>query len=227
MFGLSKEQSSFQFTSKCPRCNRWPIIPNYFKEDGTRIPALTLLPLMDQGAIAECTKCHQRWSVFAASQSSVSSPEYEVDFIETKRTEEPIGEEQRTIDNSKSSIQLTRRFAVSKEWSQSYSIEYEKASANKQQLNIGLNQGVDAGIQSVAEDSLKERYSISSGSKQTYTEEITLSVPANTNLRVVFSWKRIWQQGLLILKNRSGQKIELPFQIAVGVTFDQTQIDQP
>jgi len=102
MFGLSKEQSSFQFTSKCPLCNGWPIIPRYFKPNGNRLSALIPLALMDREALAECPKCNQQWQVFAASQAKVKQPKYEVSFTEINRTEEPIGEEQRVIDNSKS-----------------------------------------------------------------------------------------------------------------------------
>lgn len=182
---------------------------------------------MDRETVAECAKCHQRWPVFTASQPKVPNPDYEVDITETSRTEEPIGDEQRTIDNSKSSIELTRRFTVSREWSQSYSIEYEKMCSNKQQLNLGVAQGVDVGIRTAAEDSIRERYAVSGETRQTYAEEITLNVPARTKLCVVLHWKRIWQQGFLVLKSGSGQIAQLPFQIAVGITFDQVQADEP
>ena len=49
-----------------------------------------------------------------------------MNFKKTFRTEESIGEEQRVIDNSKCSISLTRRFSVSKEWKQSFNVDYEK-----------------------------------------------------------------------------------------------------
>ena len=66
MFGLSKEQTSFQFTNKCPLCNGWPIIPRYIKPDGQKTSALNILWLMDRDTVAECPKCNQRWRVFAA-----------------------------------------------------------------------------------------------------------------------------------------------------------------
>jgi len=69
MFGLSKEQSSFQLTNKCPLCNGWPIIPRYIKPDGKQISALTFLWLMDRGAVAACPKCNQRWMVFSNTTS--------------------------------------------------------------------------------------------------------------------------------------------------------------
>jgi hypothetical protein len=102
MFGLSKEQSSFQITSKCPLCNGWPIVPQYFKPNGNRISALTFLALMDREALAECPKCNQQWHVFAASQAKVKQPEYEVGLAEINRMEQPIGEEKRVVGNSKS-----------------------------------------------------------------------------------------------------------------------------
>ena len=66
MFGLSKEQTSFQFTNKCPLCNSWPIIPRYFKPNGQKTSALNILWLMDRDTAAECPKCNQRWRVFKA-----------------------------------------------------------------------------------------------------------------------------------------------------------------
>lgn len=226
MFGFSKEQSSFQLRNKCPLCSAWLILtfPHYITPDGRRVSPPVFLPRLDRRTVAECPKCNQRWPVFAATQSKISQPDYKASFIETNRTEESIGEEQRAIDNSHSSISLTRRFTVSKEWFQSYTIEYEKAQSEKQQINFGLAQTVN--IQTMAENSIKEYYSLSSGAKQTYTEEITLNVPAKTKLSVVFHWKRIWQQGILTIRIKTGQVFELPFQLAIGITFDQTQIDE-
>ncbi|HEX8692513.1 MAG TPA: hypothetical protein VF746_08850 [Longimicrobium sp.] len=211
--------------SRCPFCRDFILKPRYREPDGTAPPVLKPLPFWDRAAVAECPKCNHTWPVFAdgdpAGEPQATSL---VSFVETDRVEEPLGQEQRIIDNSKSSITLTRRFSLSKEWSQSYVLEYEKAQQNGTQLTIGAGDAL--GFQATAESNLKQRYSITEEARQVYAEEITLEVPARTRLRVVFDWKRIWQRGVVVVQHGPGQLLQVPFRVVVGVTFDQAQVDE-
>jgi len=98
----------------------------------------------------------------------------------------------------------------------------KKIKTNKSQFEMGATQTVN--IQDMVENTIRRQFSISEESKQLYTEEITLEIPSKKKLKVIFNWKRIWQHGLLLLKF-NGEQIEMPFQIVVGVTFDQSQVD--
>jgi len=40
------------------------------------------------------------------------------------------------------------------------------------------------------------------------------------------SKKRIWQHGIITLHDERGGVSEWPFKLVVGITFDQTQVDQ-
>jgi hypothetical protein len=93
----------------------------------------------DRSAIAECPRCYQKWRVFASQEPTKYQPQYSVQIIESDRSEEQIGKEERLIDNLKSTIELERRFTISKEWSKLYAIEIEKLQANEKAVSAGLN----------------------------------------------------------------------------------------
>jgi hypothetical protein len=230
MFGLSEEHKKLASQKKCPLCGAEggglyrPLVPRYFREDGTRIDRLTHWLLMERSAIAECPKCLGRWNVFATNQTNSSSGKNEMVFEETDRFQEVIGEEERIINNSQSSGKVSRRFTVSKEWLKSYSIELENATKNGVKLEVGLLRTIKT--RQAAEESLIERYSVTEDQKRVYQEEIILDIPARTKMRVIIIWKRIFQRGVLKITQADSSMIEIPFQVAIGLTFDQTQIDE-
>jgi hypothetical protein len=221
MFGLSSNQTRFQFSNMCPLCSKF-IVPQYRRSDGTKIFALTPLPLMDRSAIARCPKCKDSWSVFASSDVQ-EEPAHSVAIEETRRSEEAVGEDRRSIDNSRSAVALRRRFTMSREWSRVCRISQEDASTVGTSVNIGLDQLTS--ISSSAEFEIRNHYSVSTESREVYSEEIDVEVPASTKLCMVFSWKRLWQHGLAHV--HSGQTTAtLPYMVSVGLTFDQEQIDE-
>lgn len=252
-FGLSKEHEQVYSWMRCPLCREYPIVPKYFKIDGTPIPPKTPYPEMECSAIAECPKCKQRWAVFSESQPGMvrqktkimtvqsNNPENlteikqptasgisSLTILETERVEEFLGSEQRLIDSSNSATNLTRKFTISKEWSQSYVIEEENTKTRGGEGGVGLQIfNVNLGnFKLTAQSNLKEKYSISENSKQTYGEEIVIQIPPYTKLRVFFQWKRLWQHGLIKFQDPSGAQFEVPFRVVIGVTFDQMQVDE-
>ena len=180
--------------------------------------ARILLPVLPLETVAECSKCKRRWKVFKAASPLL--PQSFV-LIDTDRTEEFLGNESRQVDNSKSAAEMTRRFTIGREWAQSYVVDYERIQNRREGLQLGSPQF--ATLTLAAENALKERYSITTETKQSYSEEISVNVPPKTKLNIVFHWKRIWQHGLLQTSDLNGRAIEIPFKVAVGVTFDQTQ----
>jgi hypothetical protein len=75
------------------------------------------------------------------------------------------------------------------------------------------------------EDVLRDKYSYSYGTKHTYAEDIQIEVPPFKRVKVLLKWKNILEVGTIVLQNQRGERIDLPFSIVVGVTFDQAQLD--
>ncbi len=245
--GLSKEHEMVYSKMKCPLCGQAPIVPKYFDQYDKQIPFKTAYSKMDSLAVAECPKCHQKWSVFSGAKAGIvrqrmseitvkgdQSKGSQIDIKnlnishlnveETERIEEHLGSEQRLIDNSKSGITVTREFTIGKEWSQSYVIDYDKTTSLGGEIGGGLfSLGT---FKSTFQRTVKDHYSISEGTKLTYSEKISLQVKENTKLRVIFQWKRLWQHGFLQISTKNGKEFEVPFRVAIGVTFDQVQIDE-
>lgn len=160
------------------------------------------------------------------SQQSLSTQELidrSIKISETVRSEEPLGEDQRVIDNLNSSIQVSREFTVSKEWSKSYTLGYEQTNTSRGEIGFNLLNQVNFKLS--IEEALKAQYGISEQATRTYSEKVSLEVPARTKIHVLFKWKRIWQHGFISFRSTEGQIIQIPFQIVVGLTFDQIQTD--
>lgn len=149
-----------------------------------------------------------------------------VGVSETYRSEEHIGADERIIDNSRSGGKQTRRFSISKEWIQSYNIEYEKAQTNRGEFVAGLSHLISLNFKMQAEEAIKSKYYNAEETRRTYTEDIQIEVLPYTKMRMQFNWKRIWQHGLLRFRDTVDREIEVPFQVSVELTFDQTQVDE-
>jgi hypothetical protein len=146
-----------------------------------------------------------------------------VQIIETERRSEPLGIETREIDNSQSEIQVTRRFTVSREYSSAYTVDYEKTTGANGDLSFSVA-GL-SGIKVNLEKKIAEKYSISNSQKRTYTEEITLTIPAKKRVSIRLNWKQIWQYGIIRLQSKENVSIQIPFKVNLEPTFDQQQID--
>lgn len=213
----SKEEKKYMRTQKCPYCGGYVLWPHYYKSNGKR----TIFALRD---FTECTKCNRRWPRYDnVSISSSTQVVGVLDVVEVDRIEEPLGDEIRTIDNSASDITVTRVLRATKDWMQSYSVDAEQTKVTGQGLEIGSKE--IGSFKASAEDTLRRKYSLSNEVRQTFSEEIGLTVPARTKIRLTIQWKRIWQRGYVRIQHEPDRIIEVPFQMAVGLTFDQSQVD--
>ena len=137
--------------------------------------------------------------------------------------EEILGEERRSVDNSQSGTVVTRSFVVSKEQSQSYSVEHEKAFSREfhGDLTVAI---VSLGL--AANEVVRNTYSISETSKFTITEEIRVDIPARQSVIIVVVWKQKLELGRVLLRNQHGIMVEVPYRVATGITFDVKPIEQ-
>jgi|GEM_PF-664073 len=146
------------------------------------------------------------------------------DISRTHRVEESVGEEQRLIDNSRSSSPLKRTLTVSREWTQSFTMEYEKAQTTTNTKNVKVNNYITKG--KTVEDFFREKSSYSLEEKRTHAEDVAIEVLPYQRVRLSLHWKNILQLGEIELKNQYGNKINIPFKVVVGLTFDQAQVDE-
>ncbi|MFX0578308.1 hypothetical protein [Nocardia nepalensis] len=202
---------------RCRSCsgNLWWL--EEFRADGTRLrwwegPS-------GAGAFYQrCRNCGHTWPRYADQDLE---PAFEV--IETARTEEPIGDEVRRIDNSASSTTLTRRLTISKRWLQKYEIHIERAATASDGIEVTL--GPLGKLKSTTESAVKQHYSLTTEAEQTHTEEIVCTIPARTTMEVRLHWKRLWQEGVIRIPGRPGPTVTVPFRVLIGLTFDQENRD--
>jgi hypothetical protein len=237
-------------THRCDACHKFFLQPKLFYADGAPASTQALQrwitgdmartvarPLLGEpgapdrrfaDAYAACPRCGHRWPVFGggtAPEPAAPAGPAPFELHETMRTEEPLGEERRQIDNSQSSVECERRFRVAKEWTRRVVVDREKASTRRGEAGLALDGLIKVG--GALERELRDRYSVTDEARHLYEEEIALKVGARTRVVVLLAWKRIWQHGEAVALAPDGARVTVPYRVAVGVTFDQTQYDAP
>lgn len=165
-----------------------------------------------------------RWECFW-NRTTDDSPVWEVStIIKRGRSEQPIGVEERLIDNSGSSSRLIRDIKVSREWSYSYHVEHEQSTTKIEKSIMQVRDGVTR--ERSLEEVLCDRYGYSYSTKHVFEESVQVEVQPNKCMKVLLRWKNILEAGTIVLQNQHGQTREMPFWIVVGITFDQAQIEE-
>lgn len=226
--GFSEEHRRFTASGwKCPRCDArlvnslGSMTTNFYAADGHKLSQWAGAGL--RADTVECPKCQYRWKLYG-NAPAVPPPAAEVaEVVETERGEEFFGEDRRVIDNSRSSATPTRSFSFSKEWSRTFQVEVERAKGDGAELTLGAKD--TAALRLSSEEKLRRTYSISQDTKETSTEDVSCQVPAHRKLTIVVRWKRIWQHGFVVV-SQNGVPLRIPFRVAVGMTFDQEQIEE-
>lgn len=226
-FGVSDEHKKYLSSGyRCPSCDAantnflGMVTTNYYSADGKKIALIGGGAV--RGDIAECPKCGYRWKVYAKAAEAPPADDTSLEVVETDRSEEVFGEDRRVIDNTRNSGQTTRTITFTKEWTRSYDIQTEKAEGTGAEFSLGVKDAAELKLSS--EQKLRNTYTVSHETQETCSEQVTCTVEPRTRLTVVVRWKRIWQQGHIRM-TRSGNEVRIPFRVAVGMTFDQEQIE--
>jgi hypothetical protein len=226
-FGISDEHKKYLSSGyRCPSCNASNT--NFLGQMTTRFCDAEgkKLMLIAGGAVrgdtAECPKCGYRWKVYGTAPVAGPAADLAMEIVETERSDEMFGEDRRVIDNARSSSSLTRTITFSKEWTRTYEVQSEKAEGGGAEFSLGVKD--TAGLKVSSEEKLRSAYNVSQETKETCSEQISYNVEAHTKLTVVVRWKRIWQHGYFRV-TRGDAELHIPFRVAVGMTFDQEQID--
>lgn len=238
MSDYSEDFLVFKSSGKCPRCgSNIQDTKKYFQEDGLELksPRWHFFWWGTSKMIIGCPHCNHKWTKWddkyivkqESSRTAPSTPKDNITpfkVIDITRSEDFMGIESRLIDNSKSGINITREVVVSREWTKSYTIDYEKAMKVGTSIDIGLFPIVNFKPQ--IEQLVKSTYSISQESRHIHTEKVVLEIPAKVKIRVFFHWKCVWQHGMIRITEANGNVVDVPFKVVIGVTFDQTQVDE-
>lgn len=220
MWGLSREQTRYNWTSTCPNCKKF-ILPRYQLPDGTPVSMLTAYPKMDRSTRSRCRKCGFTWAVFADQAAPAPVPAAapaRVEIVETSRTEDPLGDDIRRIDNSGSATSV-RRLKFSRRWTQRYEVLVDRTESSG--FGIDLSPGGLIGLKASTEDAVKRSYGISDESEQTFSEELELTLQPHTAVVLTVHWKQIWQEGVAVVHAPTGVA-RVPYRAVTGITFDQT-----
>jgi transcription elongation factor Elf1 len=226
MLRLSKEQMYLKLTNKCPLCHKFTM-PQYTEPGGepmSTATAIMRLKVLDQQTRVTCGRCGQSWNFTSAGQpSSAVSDELVVRITETVRTEEPIGDEMRRVDNSGTSTSTVRRLRLTKRWLQRCEVQVEQSHATTGGAELAV--GTVAKYHSTTEAAVRRNLTIGTEDEQTFEEEIEIAVPPRTLVQLHLRWKRIWQEGYADLTDPQGNTARVSFRTVVGVTFDQESVD--
>lgn len=150
-------------------------------------------------------------------------PPLTTSLVETHTIQEDLGEEVREIDNSGSSVTVHRKILVSREWTQTYTLEEEKSVKATAELSL---QGVGfGGLKAAAEILIKERYQLAVSEKRVHSEELNIEILKGTRVKLILLWKQVWQCGEVSVRRSAIEEARLPYRVSMGPTFDQRLVD--
>jgi hypothetical protein len=143
--------------------------------------------------------------------------------IEGSRYTVPLGDETRTMDNSQSGSSTTREVRLTREWTRTYVVDVEHITTVRGSAGLAI-QVLD--LKGEAERTLSKKYSATTEERETFEEKVTVNVAPHTRSEIVFSWKEIRQKGSVRVVGGDFEA-RIPYEVVVGLTFDQQQIDTP
>jgi hypothetical protein len=225
MLSLSLESNKLISTGQCPGCNKqsfriwknWKLIDDAGRSIS---PVNVMLLSAPPSAQAVCLQCGHRFYIFTQPEVPVTL-EF-LGIVETHRSDEYIGREERLIDNLRGAAEVTRKFVVSREWKRECRLGRENSSGTRHGASVDVAKS--AKISSEAQQMLRNHYSVIEGQRQVYTEEIEVRVPKGNAVRVLIDWKYIWQHGEVRFRDSRGVITACPYGAVVGLTFDQRQV---
>jgi hypothetical protein len=142
-------------------------------------------------------------------------------IVEGSRYEVSLGDETRTIDNSRSTSPTTRQVRLTREWARTCAVDAEHITTVHGSAGLRIHV---LDLKAEAERTLRKNYSTTSEERETFEEVVTLNILEHTRSEIVFSWKEIRQKGTVQVAGE-GFEAQVPFEVVVGLTFDQQQID--
>jgi serine/threonine protein kinase len=140
-----------------------------------------------------------------------------------QRREEDHGDEIYTFDNSKSESTSTETIRIAHTAKIEVTVEMSKTRSTSGQFGVRFLNLASAEGQ-IRKDILA-RHSLSLSQELQFEQTTAISIPASTHVKVVFHWKRVWEQGTVTLGQRARALAEVPYAITVALRFDKETLD--
>jgi hypothetical protein len=160
----------------------------------------------------ECPSCGDSWAVW---ETGAVQGDWRCDSVEdTNRSTEIIGEEEPRKVTNGLSRESPRSFKFTQQWTSTLTLETTKAASSSVNAKV-------PNFEQSASSSIQNRYGITIGESHSTEEEFTIVIPAKSAVTVKLIWKRVWQHGIAHMAHPSGVTKDIPFRVAVDLTFDQ------
>ena len=107
------------------------------------------------------------------------------------------------MDNSRSAGSSVRRLKARRTWTGSQEVRFEETT--RKSVSGGVEVKAVLNLRGELEQAVRR---------------------SRTTVDVLLHWKRVWQEGNLIVTTSSGDVFEVPYREVVGLTFDQENRDR-
>jgi hypothetical protein len=146
-----------------------------------------------------------------------------VEFPSATRRLEPIGTDQYDFDNSASSATSIETLRIFHSTQFILVFDIDHAVLRSGQSSVGIMDF--ARIQGRLQSSVMSHLSLTEQTTLTVERTSQINIPANAHVRVALQWKRVWQDGIVALRTRSGFDVEIPYSVTTDLVFDKTLTD--
>jgi serine/threonine protein kinase len=137
--------------------------------------------------------------------------------------QEDHGDDVYTFDNSRSSSTSVETIHVAHTAKVEITIDLSKARSPGGQAGIRF---LDfASIEGQIKSEIRMRHELALKEELVFDQTTAISIPASTHVRVVFHWKRVWQEGTVTLGQRGAALAEVPYAITIALRFDKETSD--
>ena len=218
---LSATHLSYETTGMCPQGHYF--VGAFRRPNGGLISKFASYSRMPNGAYARCDLCDTQWLIFSDDTHTFEEPSGSraatIVATETARSPEYVGDDVHIIDGSASAISAKSTIRASRKWRHAYQIHKELARSVSGEA--GLANLLPIKLSARLDQTIKTAYSLQAEEEQLFEQSIELDVPARTKLIVTLRWKRIWQNGHLVV-TQGASIVEIPYRVAVQLSYDQT-----
>jgi len=112
---------------------------------------------------------------------------------------------------------------LTREWGKTCVLDVEHNMTVRGSAGLGIHV---LNLKAEAERLLKKTYSVTAEERQTFAEEVTLNIAQYTKSEIIFFWKELRQKGVVQVSGVDFE-VQVPYEVVVGLTFDQQQVDIP
>jgi Effector-associated domain 1 len=160
----------------------------------------------------------------ANSTSHVSVKDVQsIHFLTGKRRPEELDTEVHDYNNSGSSATSVETLRIAH--SAHLVFKFDTAHASLRSGEAGVSILDFAKLQGRLQSSLRTQYSLSQENTLTVERTSQVNVPARKHVQVTLKWKRIWQDGTIVIGLKSGHDLLIPYSVTVGLVFDKSTKD--